>query len=232
MCLTSADWQALWLTVQLALVTTLLLLIISAPLAWWLSRTHSRFRASVEAIIALPLVLPPTVLGFYLLLAMGANGWLGQAYNSITGAQLAFSFTGLVVGSLVYSLPFVVQPLHAAFASVSVARLETAATLGAGRWDRFRSVVLPGIRSGVLSAAVLGFAHTLGEFGVVLMIGGNIEGETRVVSIAIYEHVETLEYARAHAVSLILLVTSFALLMTLYSFNGRKRFLLGSRADS
>lgn len=214
--LSPADLQALWLTLRLALLTTLLLLLLGTPLAWWLARTTSRWRATVEAVVALPLVLPPTVLGFYLLLAMGPNGPLG-------GLSLAFTFGGLLLGSMVYSLPFVVQPLRDAFAAIGEQPLEMAACLGASPGDRFRSVVLPMARPGYVTAAVLGFAHTLGEFGVVLMIGGNIPGETRVLSIAVYEHVEVLDYAQAHTLSAGLLLLSFVLLLIVYASRFRRR---------
>ncbi|MGD8956082.1 MAG: molybdate ABC transporter permease subunit [Chromatiaceae bacterium] len=204
------DLQALSVTLQLAALTTLLLILLGTPLAWWLARTRSRWRAIIEAVVALPLVLPPTVLGFYLLLMMGPNGPLADF-------SLAFTFSGLVLGSMVYSLPFVVQPLRDSFAAVGEQPLEAAACLGAGPLDSFRSVVLPLARPGYVTAAVLGFAHTLGEFGVVLMIGGNIPGETRVLSIAVYEHVEVLDYARAHLLSAGLLLLSFALLLVVYA---------------
>ena len=204
------DLQALSVTLQLAALTTVLLIVLGTPLAWWLARTQSRWRAIIEAVVALPLVLPPTVLGFYLLLMMGPNGPLADL-------SLAFTFGGLVLGSMVYSLPFVVQPLRDSFAAVGEQPLEAAACLGAGPLDRFRSVVLPLARPGYVTAAVLGFAHTLGEFGVVLMIGGNIPGETRVLSIAVYEHVEVLDYARAHLLSAGLLLLSFALLLVVYA---------------
>ncbi len=208
--LSAADLQALWLTLRLAALTTLLLILLGTPLAWWLARTRSRLRGPVEALVALPLVLPPTVLGFYLLLAMGPHGPLG-------GLSLAFTFSGLVLGSMVYSLPFVVQPLRDAFAAIGEQPLEMAACLGATPFDRFRSIVLPLARPGYITAAVLGFAHTLGEFGVVLMIGGNIPGETRVLSIAVYEHVEALDYAHAHTLSAFLLALSFVLLLLIYN---------------
>lgn len=204
------DVQAIWLTLYLAGLTTVLLLLLGTPLAWWLARTRSRWRAPIEALVALPLVLPPTVLGFYLLLAMGPGGPLGPL-------ALAFTFTGLLLGSIVYSLPFVVQPLRDSFAAVSEQALESAACLGANPLQRFVGVVLPSARPGYLTASVLGFAHTLGEFGVVLMIGGNIPGETRVLSIAVYEHVETLAYDRAHWLSAGLLVLSFAMLLVVYA---------------
>ena len=214
--LSAADLQALWLTLRLAALTTLLLILFGTPLAWWLARTRSRLRGAVEACVALPLVLPPTVLGFYLLLAMGPNGPLGSL-------SLAFTFSGLVLGSMVYSLPFVVQPLRDAFAAIGEQPLEMAACLGATPLDRFWSVVLPLARPGYITAAVLGFAHTLGEFGVVLMIGGNIPGETRVLSIAVYEHVEALDYAHAHSLSAFLLLLSFVLLLLVYNHRFRRR---------
>ncbi|MDX1496446.1 MAG: molybdate ABC transporter permease subunit [Salinisphaeraceae bacterium] len=207
--LSAGDWAALWLTLELALVSATLLLLISLPLAWWLSRGQSRLRSIVQVIVALPLVLPPTVLGFYLLLSLSEVG-------------MAFSFTGLVVGSVLYSLPFVVQPLHDRFASLDQSLLDAAASLRAGPWDRFISIVLPQSRISLITAAALGFAHTLGEFGVVLMIGGNIPGETRVLSIAIYEHVETMNYGQAHALSLILILMAAVILACLYSLQGRR----------
>ncbi|MCG6965317.1 MAG: molybdate ABC transporter permease subunit [Chromatiaceae bacterium] len=211
-----SDLQALWVTLRLAALTTLSLLLLGTPLAWWLARSGSRLRAPIEAVVALPLVLPPTVLGFYLLLAMGPNG-------PLSGLSMAFTFAGLLLGSMVYSLPFVVQPLRDSFAAVSEQSLEAAACLGAGPVNRFFNVVLPLARPGYVTASVLGFAHTLGEFGVVLMIGGNIPGQTRVLSIAVYEHVETLDYARAHLLSAGLLIVSFALLLVVYASGvGRK----------
>ncbi len=211
-----SDLQALWVTLALAGLTTLFLLLLGTPLAWWLARTRSWLRAPLEAVVALPLVLPPTVLGFYLLLAMGPNG-------PLAGLSLAFTFGGLLLGSMVYSLPFVVQPLRDHFAAVDDQALEAAACLGAGPANRFFTVVLPLARPGYVTAGVLGFAHTLGEFGVVLMIGGNIPGETRVLSIAVYEHVEALDYASAHLLSGGLLVLSFMLLLPVYASRfGRK----------
>lgn len=210
------DLQAALVTLRLAGITTVILLLICSPLAWWLSRTRSRVGLVVEAVVALPLILPPTVLGFYLLLLLGRQGPLG-------GGGLAFTFTGLVIGSVVYSLPFVVQPLQDAFRAVDRQALEIASTLGAGPWDRFWNVALPLARPGYLTAAVLGFAHTVGEFGVVLMIGGSIPGETRVLSIAIYEHVEAMDVARAHTVAAGLLLFSFALLLLVYARGGRFR---------
>ncbi|WP_338034644.1 molybdate ABC transporter permease subunit [Halorhodospira neutriphila] len=219
--LSSADWQAFRLTLALAGVTVAGLLLLGTPLAWWLACSRARWKVAVEAVVALPLVLPPTVLGFYLLVALGPHGPIGGALEALGGAPLAFTFAGLVVSSMVYSLPFVVQPLQNAFAAIGRAPLEAAATQGAGPVDRFLTVAVPLARRGFLTATTLGFAHTLGEFGVVLMVGGNIPGETQVVSIAIFEHVETLEYARAHALSAMLLLFSFALLLAVYALNRR-----------
>jgi len=219
--LQAADWTALWLTLRLALVSTLVLLVLGTPLAWWLSRTRTRLQPIIESLVSLPLVLPPTVLGFYLLLALGPDGWVGQLMLAAGGRPLAFTFAGLVIGSVIYSLPFVVQPLKDAFTAVGRTPLEAAATLGASPWDRFFTVAVPMARRGFLTAATLGFAHTLGEFGVVLMIGGNIPDRTRVVSIAIFEHVEALDYDRAHLLSGVLVLISFALLLTVY-LTGRR----------
>src|SRR5689334_782585 len=213
----------LWLTVRLGLVTVFILIVLGTPLAWWLSRTRSRGKAAIEAIVSLPIVLPPTVVGFYLLILLGPNGAIGRHWVTLTGGTLTFSFAGLVIASVVYSLPFVVQPLQNAFESLGRRYLEAAATLGARPLDAFASVVLPLSVRGYLTAFVMGFAHTLGEFGVVLMVGGNIPGQTRVVSIAIYDHVEALEYGVAHRLSLILLLFAFASLFTLYAVNRRFR---------
>ena len=221
--LTSADLAAVWLTLRLAGVTTLLLLAIGTPIAWWLTRTHSRLQPAVAAVVALPLVLPPTVLGFYLLVAMGPQGPVGQLTQALGLGLLPFTFSGLVVASVLYSMPFVVQPLQQAFAAIDEATLDAAATLRAGPWDRFFSVVVPLARPGFLTAAVLGFAHTVGEFGVVLMIGGNIPGQTRVISVQIYDHVEAMEYASAHALSGAMLAFSFVVLLLLYAFNPVRR---------
>ena len=195
------DIQALWLTLQLAAVTVCVLLVVGTPLAWWLTRTHSRFRTVIEAVVALPLVLPPTVLGFYLLIAMSPRGMIGAPWLQFTDSTLSFSFTALVIASALYSLPFVVQPLQASFEAVGTVPLETASMLRASPIDRFLSVASPLALRGYITAAVLGYAHTLGEFGVVLMVGGSIPGKTKVLSIAIYDHVETLDYAQAHALS-------------------------------
>jgi molybdate transport system permease protein len=218
---TEADLAALRVTLQLAALTTLVLLVLGTPLAWWLARTRWRLKFLVEAVVALPLVLPPTVLGFYLLVALGPHGPVGGLMEALGWRPLAFTFTGLVVGSVFYSLPFVVQPLQDAFASVGRRPLEVAATLRASPLDRFLTVAVPLARPGFLTAAVLGFAHTVGEFGVVLMIGGNIPGKTQVLSIAIYDHVESLEYAQAHLLSGGLLALSFLLLMAVYALNRR-----------
>lgn len=216
-----ADLTALLITLKLAGITTLILLVIGTPFAWWLARSHWRFKFIIEALVAMPLVLPPTVLGFYLLITLGPHGPLGGLMESLGSKPLAFTFTGLVIGSVIYSMPFVVQPLQAAFTTIGNRPLEVAATLRASPIDRFFTVALPLARSGFLTAAVLGFAHTIGEFGVVLMIGGNIPGETQVISIAIYDHVEGLEYSHAHWLSGGLLVLSFILLMAVYAFNRR-----------
>ena len=217
--LSPADMQALWLSLRLAGVTVVALLIIALPLAWWLANSRWRFRALVEALIAMPLILPPTVLGFYLLLFLSPSGWAGQVMQALGGQSLAFTFTGLVIGSMVYSLPFAVQPLQTAFQGIAKSTLEAAATLGASPLDRFFSIVLPLARPGLLSAAVLTFAHTLGEFGVLLMIGGNIPGRTQVASIAIYGHVEAMDYNAAHSLSITLLVLSFLLLVLVFTTN-------------
>jgi molybdate transport system permease protein len=201
---------------QLAAVTTLVLLLLGTPLAWWLAQTTSRWRAAIEAVVALPLVLPPTVLGFYLLIMLGPEGWLGGPWQGLTGSALTFTFGGLVVASVIYSLPFVVQPLQNAFSAVGRKPLETAWSLGARPFDTFIAVVLPLARRGYITAAVLGFTHTLGEFGVVLMVGGSIPGKTQVLSIAIYEHVEVLDYATAHTLSVGLLLFTFVVLLLVY----------------
>ncbi|WP_223630971.1 molybdate ABC transporter permease subunit [Pseudomonas atacamensis] len=217
MSLTSADFAAIWLTLKLASLTTAILLVIGTPIALWLSRTSSWLRGPIGAIVALPLVLPPTVIGFYLLLALGPHGFLGQFTQWLGLGTLTFSFTGLVIGSVIYSMPFVVQPLQNAFSAIGTRPLEVAATLRANPWDTFFNVILPLARPGFITAAILGFAHTVGEFGVVLMIGGNIPDKTRVVSVQIYDHVEALEYAQAHWLSAAMLVFSFLVLLALYS---------------
>ncbi len=218
--LTSADWSAVWLTFQLATVSTVILLLVGTPIAWWLARTRSKWKGVVGAVVALPLVLPPTVIGFYLLVAMGPAGPVGRLTEALGLGLLPFSFAGLVVGSVIYSLPFVVQPVHNAFEAIGRRPLEVATTLRAGPWDSFFSVALPLARPGFITATILGFAHTVGEFGVVLMIGGNIPDKTRVVSVAIYDHVEALEYAQAHWLAGGMLAFSFVVLLVLY---GRRR---------
>lgn len=211
-----ADLTALILTLELAGVTTCCLVVLGTPIAWWLARTQSPFRTLIEPVIALPIVLPPTVMGFYLLIAFAPAGPIGEAWHAVTGAPLAFTFNALVLGSIVYSLPFFVQPLQVAFSNLEQELLDTAATLGAGPLDRFFSLVVPASRSGFITAACLAFAHTVGEFGIVLMIGGSIPGETRVLSIALFEDVESLDYAHAHVVAGGLLAFSFLLLLVVY----------------
>lgn len=217
----AADGRALVVTLALALTTTTLLLAIGMPLGWWLARSPSRLRPAVEAVVALPLVLPPTVLGFYLLVLLGPAGPIGAVWESIGGPRIVFSFPGLVIGSMLYSMPFVVQPLQTAFAAVPQRLLDAATLLRARPFDRFLAVVLPLSRRGVLTAIVLGFAHTVGEFGVVLMIGGNIPGRTQVLSVALYNHVERLEYGAAHVLAGGLLAFSFVVLLAVYAFNRR-----------
>jgi molybdate transport system permease protein len=225
MMLNPDDITALWITLQLASATTAILLLLGTPLAWWLAHTRSAIKPVVDTIVTLPLILPPTVLGFYLLLALGPKGPIGRLVEYMGGQPLAFTFAGLVIGSVVYSFPFVVKPLQDAFANIGTRPLEVAATLRASPIDRFFTVVLPLARPGYLTATVLGFAHTLGEFGVVLMIGGNIPGATQVLSISIYDHVEMLEYGQAHLLSGILLVLSFLLLLAVYVLNRRLQIL-------
>lgn len=215
MPLTSEAWQAIRLTLELATLTTVLLLLIATPLAWWLAQTSSRWRAPVSALVTLPLVLPPSVLGFYLLVALGPQGPLGQLTQALGWGVLSFTFTGLLIGSIVFSLPFAVQPLQHAFESLGARPLEVAATLRASPLDAFFTVALPQARGGLLTAAILSFAHTVGEFGVVLMIGGNIPGVTRVVSTQIYGHVEAMEYSQAHGLAGGMLVFSFVVLLLL-----------------
>lgn len=215
--------QPLWLSIQLAGITTLLLLVLATPIAWWLAQTRAALKPLVQSLVALPIVLPPTVLGFYLLIVLGPAGPLGSWWVELTGNALTFSFTGLVIASCVYSLPFAVQPLVVAFESLGNHKLEAAWTLGASRTDAFFSVALPLSVRGYLGAMVLSFAHTLGEFGVVLMVGGNIPGETRVVSIAIYDQVESLNYAAAHRLSALLLGVAFVALLAMFLVNRRWR---------
>jgi molybdate transport system permease protein len=222
-----SDYSAILVTLKLALTASFILILLGLPLAWWLARPSTgqikrKIQPVIEAIVALPLVLPPTVLGFYLLIAFSPDSWLGAGWYQLTGSTLAFSFSGLVIGSLIYSLPFVIQPLQATFAAIPQTTIEVAKTLGCNRLQLFRRIVLPLSKTGIISAFSLGFAHTLGEFGVVLMIGGNIQDETRVVSIAIYDHVETLQFADAHQLSLILIVFSLVLLTFLYRFKNNR----------
>ncbi len=219
--LSDGDLQALWLTVRLAGVVTLILLVLGTPIAWWLARTRSRWKVPIGAVVALPLVLPPSVLGFYLLLAMGPQGPVGQLTQALGLGPLAFTFWGLVVASVFYSLPFMVQPLQTAFEAVGERPLEVAATLRASPLDAFFTVAVPLAAPGFLTASILTFAHTVGEFGVVLMIGGNIPGVTRVASVQIYDHVEALEYLQAHRLSAVLLVFSFLVLLALYAWRPR-----------
>ncbi|WP_374416017.1 molybdate ABC transporter permease subunit [Ectopseudomonas oleovorans] len=226
MPLSKNDLDAILLTLELASLTTVLLLIIGTPIALWLARTDSWLKRPVGAVVALPLVLPPTVIGFYLLVSMGPNGFFGQLTQSLGLGTFTFTFTGLVIGSIFYSLPFVVQPLQNAFEAIGRAPLEAAATLRASPWDSFFSVVLPLARPGFITAAILSFAHTIGEFGVVLMIGGNIPGKTQVVSVQIYNHVETMNYAQAHWLAGGMVAFSFIVLLALYGGrNARMRAL-------
>jgi molybdate transport system permease protein len=221
MTLSTADASAVWLTLELAATSTLLLLCVGTPLAWWLAFTRKKMRGLVATIVALPLVLPPTVLGFYLLLLLGPHGFVGRCTASLGLGTLPFTFAGLVIASTLYSLPFVVQPLQNAFESVGRRPLEVAATLGAGPFDRFLTVAAPLARRGFVTAAILGFAHTVGEFGVVLMIGGNIPEKTRVLSVALYDHVEALEYSEAHTLAAGMIAFSFIVLFSLYSLRAK-----------
>jgi molybdate transport system permease protein len=221
--LSAEDWQAIFLTLRLATLVTLILLVIATPIAWWLATTQSRFKAIVGAVVALPLVLPPTVIGFYLLIAMGPNGPVGDLTQSLGLGTLPFTFSGLVIASVIYSFPFVVQPIQNSLEALGKRPLEVAATLRASGWDTFVTVVLPLARPGFITAAILGFAHTVGEFGVILMIGGNIPGETQVISVLIYEHVESLQYAQAHRLSIGMIVFSFLVLLLLYGFNQKQK---------
>lgn len=214
--ISNESWQAIALTLQLAFFSTLILLVIATPLAWWLSQTRSRLRAVVGALVMLPLVLPPTVLGFYILVMLGPQGWIGQLTQALGLGLLSFSFGGLLIGSVIFSLPFAVQPIQHAFESIGRRPLEVAATLRARPVDAFFSVALPLARPGLFTAAVLSFAHTVGEFGVVLMIGGNIPGQTQVVSTQIFGYVEAMEYTQAHWLSAGMLVFSFVALLALF----------------
>jgi molybdate transport system permease protein len=226
--MTDADWIAIRLTAELAGITTLLLLLVGTPIAWWLARTESRLKPLWSAVVAMPIVLPPSVLGFYLLLLMGPQGPVGQFTQWLGLGRLPFSFGGLVIASVLYSMPFVVQPLQQAFEAIPERTLEAAATLRASPLDRFFSVALPLARPGLITASVLGFAHTVGEFGVVLMIGGNIPGQTRVMSVAIYDHVEATEFADAHRLSAILVGFALVVLVTLYAVNRPARTRAGA----
>jgi molybdate transport system permease protein len=219
----TADLSAIWLTLKLATVVTLILLLIGTPIAWWLARTRSLWKGPVGALVALPIVLPPTVLGFYLLVTLGPNGPIGQLTQALGLGVLPFTFAGLVVGSVIYSLPFVVQPLQNAFEAIGERPLEVAATLRAAPRDAFFSVALPLAKPGFLTATILGFAHTVGEFGVVLMIGGNIPEQTRVVSVQIYDHVEALEYTQAHWLSASMVLFAFLALLALYTLNPTRK---------
>ncbi|CCK77311.1 Molybdate ABC transporter, inner membrane subunit [Oleispira antarctica RB-8] len=221
--LTSEDWQAIFLTFRLATVVTLILLVVATPVAWWLTTTQSKLKPVIGAIVALPLVLPPTVIGFYLLIAMGPNGPVGEFTQSLGIGTLPFTFTGLVVASIIYSFPFVVQPIQNSLEALGKRPLEVAATLRASRFDTFFTVVLPLAKPGFITATILGFAHTVGEFGVILMIGGNIPGETQVISVLIYEHVESLQYAQAHSLSAAMIIFSFIILLLLYGFNQKQK---------
>lgn len=225
MFFSAEDFAAIGLTLRLASTVTVILMLVATPLAWWLARTLSWWKGPVAAVVALPLILPPTVLGFYLLLVMGPKGPVGEFTQAMGVGLLPFTFWGLVVASVFYSLPFVVQPIQNAIESIGRRPLEVAATLGAGPWDRFFTVVLPLAKPGFITAAVLGFTHTVGEFGVVLMIGGNIPGETRVVSVQMYDHVEALEYGQAHSLAIGLVVFSFVALMGLYSYQRKQRLI-------
>ena len=215
------NWTAILTSLELALTTTLVLMVIGIPIAYWLAFSEKRWSFLIESIVALPLILPPTVLGFYVLVALGPRSPFGRAYEQLFGSTLPFTFKGLVIASTLYSLPFAVQPVVSAFASVNRRLIEASWTLGVSRWGTFRRVILPQARAGLLTGAVLSFAHTIGEFGVVLMVGGNIEGQTRTISIAIYDDVQALNYAQANATALLLLLFSFAILATVYSINRR-----------
>jgi molybdate transport system permease protein len=221
--LASEDWQAILLTVRLASLVTVILLVIATPVAWWLTTTQSKLKPVVAAIVALPLVLPPTVIGFYLLIVMGPNGPVGELTQLLGIGTLPFTFSGLVIASVIYSFPFVVQPIQNSLEALGKRPLEVAATLGASRLDTFFTVVLPLSKPGFITATILGFAHTVGEFGVILMIGGNIPGETQVISVLIYEHVESLQYAQAHSLSAAMIIFSFIVLLLLYGFNQKQK---------
>ncbi|MDM8559057.1 molybdate ABC transporter permease subunit [Candidatus Parabeggiatoa sp. HSG14] len=218
---TTINWTPIWITLRLATVTTFVLLLLGTPLAWWLAHTKCWCKSIIEAIVSLPLVLPPTVLGFYLLIVLGPEGFIGNLWQSLTGGYLTFTFSGLVIGSVIFSLPFTIHPLQNAFVAMGQRPLEVAATLGATPLDRFFTVAIPLARPGFLTATILTFAHTVGEFGVVLMIGGNIPDRTQVLSVAVYEYVEMQEFQAAHILSAGILLFSFIILVTLYSINKR-----------
>lgn len=228
MALSESDLSAIWLTLKLATTVTILLLLIGTPIAWWLARTKSWLKAPIGAIVALPLVLPPTVLGFYLLIAMGPEGFMGQLTQALGIGLLPFTFWGLVIASIFYSMPFVIQPIQNAFEAIGERPLEAAATLRASPLDRFFNVAIPLAKPGFITASILGFAHTVGEFGIVLMIGGNIPEETRVVSVQIYDHVEALQYDNAHSLAGIMILFSFLILLGLYGF-GRQKLNTGMK---
>ena len=230
--LTSTDITALWLTLKLAAISTVYLLIIALPLAWWLSRMQSSIKPVLEAVIALPLVLPPTVLGFYLLIFLAPDTTMGRLWEWLFDRQLAFSFDALIIGSMIYSLPFVVQPIQQAFSRIPSDLIHVYSSMGMNFWQRQRFLILPLIKSSLIAAMTLGFAHTIGEFGVVLMIGGNIPGETQVISIALYDHVETLNYTQAHITSGILLLLSLVILITTYAKPGNPFRLVGKVEQS
>jgi molybdate transport system permease protein len=226
------NWTAILTSLQLALVTTLVLLVVGIPLAYWLAFSKKRWSFIVESIVALPLILPPTVLGFYVLVALGPRSPVGRAYEQLFGSTLPFTFKGLVIASTLYSLPFAVQPIASAFGSVNRRLIEAAWTLRVSRWATFRRVIVPQSIAGLVTGAVLSFAHTIGEFGVVLMVGGNIEGETRTISIAIYDDVQALDYAQANATALLLVVFSFFILATVYAINRKAWTGLSLKRDA
>ena len=221
MLLESSDITAIFLTLQLAIVSTIILLIIGLPLAWWLARTHHHAKTLIETFIAMPLILPPTVIGFYLLLAFAPDNIPSQVWENVFSSSLAFSFSGLVIGSVIYSLPFVVQPMQSAYERIPDLTLKTAASLGADKFDQSLSIILPMPKRATIASAALAFAHTIGEFGIVLMIGGNIPGETQVVSIALFEHVESMAYEKAHNLALLLLIFSFTTLVMINTLSGK-----------
>ena len=223
MLLESSDITAIFLTLQLASISTIILLIIGLPLAWWLARTHHRTKTLIETFIAMPLILPPTVIGFYLLLAFAPDNIISQAWENVFSSSLAFSFSGLVIGSVIYSLPFVVQPMQSAYERIPDLTLKTAASLGASEFDQSLSIILPMTKRATAASAALAFAHTMGEFGIVLMIGGNIPGETQVVSIALFEHVESMAYEEAHNLALLLLIFSFTTLVMINMLSGKTK---------